>query len=71
LLLCLEGEMGRQALQEAMGLRDAEHFRKTYLLPSLRVGAIEMTIPDKPKSSKQQYRLNALGKRLKNRGNVE
>jgi len=26
-LLHLEGEMSRQALQETMGLRDAEHFR--------------------------------------------
>ncbi|MDL2328817.1 putative DNA binding domain-containing protein [Desulfosarcina sp. OttesenSCG-928-A07] len=62
LLQHLEGEMTRQALQHAMGLKNAEHFRKTYLLPALEQGLIEMTIPDKPKSSKQQYRKTAAGK---------
>jgi len=45
-----------------MGLKDAEHFRKSYLLPALEIGVIEMTIPDKPRSSKQQYRLTETGR---------
>ncbi|MFN7878290.1 MAG: Fic family protein [Pirellula sp.] len=32
------------------------------MLPSLSAGPIEMTIPDKTNSNKQQYRLNALRK---------
>jgi ATP-dependent DNA helicase RecG len=61
LLQCLKGEMTRQTLQDTMGLKDAEHFRKSYLLPALELGVVEMTIPDKPKSSKQQYRLTQMG----------
>jgi hypothetical protein len=64
LLQYVKGEMNRQALQDAMGLKDAEHFRKSYLLPALEVGVIEMTIPDKPGSSKQQYRRSAIGKQM-------
>ncbi len=48
-----------------MELKDDEHFRKAYLLPALAVGLIEMTIPEKPKSSKQRYRLTPLGKAVR------
>jgi len=47
----------RKELQEELGLKDIEHFRKVYLLPALVSGFIERTIPDKPQSSKQRYRL--------------
>lgn len=56
------GEMTRQQLQTTLGLKDDEHFRKFYLLPALNAGLLEMTIPDKPKSSKQKYRLTEKGK---------
>lgn len=62
LLKALSGEMTRQQLQVALQLKDAEHFRKAYLLPALRAGLIEMAIPDKPRSSKQKYRLTAKGR---------
>ncbi|GKT06872.1 hypothetical protein DSTSK_01770 [Desulforhabdus sp. TSK] len=61
LLSVLTGEMPRQQLKEALGLKDNEHFRKAYLLPALEAGLIEMTIPDKPRSSKQKYRLTDKG----------
>ena len=57
----MSGEMTRQRLQEALGLKHEDHFRKAYLIPALRSGLIEMTIPDKPRSSKQRYRLTAAG----------
>jgi ATP-dependent DNA helicase RecG len=63
LLSQLEGEMTRQGIQEALGLADREHFRKTYLVPALEQGAVEMTLPDKPKSRSQRYRLTAFGQR--------
>jgi REP element-mobilizing transposase RayT len=69
LLKAFSGEMTRQSLQTALGLKDDEHFRKTYLLPALQAGHIEMTIPDKPRSSKQRYRLTDKGRRwLKDKG---
>jgi hypothetical protein len=40
------------------------HFVKEYLQPALGLDLIEMTIPDKPNSSKQRYRLTDLGKKL-------
>ena len=64
LLKAISGERTRQHLQSALQLKDDEHFRKTYLLPALEAGLIEMTIPDKPRSSKQKYRLTDAGKRL-------
>ena len=56
LVRVLEGEMTRQQLQDALGLKDDEHFRRAYLQPALDAGLIEMTIPGKPRSSKQKYR---------------
>ncbi len=61
LLRAMSGEMTRQRIQEALGLKHEDHFRHAYLLPALRAGLIEMTIPDKPRSSKQRYRLTPGG----------
>jgi len=44
-------------LQAAAGLKDHVHFLKTHPEPLLLAGWIERTIPDKPRSSKQKYRL--------------
>lgn len=49
-------------IQAALGLKHEDHFRETYLRPALKAGAIEMTIPDKPNSRLQKYRLTAAGK---------
>jgi hypothetical protein len=45
-------------------LKDREHFRKGHLEPLLASGLLEMTIPDKPRSSLQRYRTTAAGVRL-------
>ena len=60
--------MTRQQLQQAIGLKDDEHFRKAYLLPAIEAGLIEMTIPDKPQSSRQKYRLTEVGRARLNKG---
>jgi hypothetical protein len=57
LAAALSGEMTRRDLQTALGLKNDEHFRKTYLLLALDAGVIEMTIPDKPNSRPQKCRL--------------
>ncbi len=54
--------MTREALQEALGLQDRKSFRERYLKPALADGLIEMTIPDKPNSRLQKYRLTTKGR---------
>jgi Fic family protein len=62
LLAAIQGEMSREALQSALGLLDRKSFRERYLSPALADGLIEMTIPDKPNSRLQQYRLTDKGR---------
>ena len=57
LLNIMQGEMSREELQRALGLKDRKSFRERYLLPALEKGLIEMTIPEKPNSALQKYRL--------------
>lgn len=64
LLMVCRNAMTRKKLQEALALKGEENFRKLYLVPALEAGYIEMTIPDKPRSSKQKYRLTKKGKIL-------
>ena len=60
-------EHSRDELMALMALKNAEHFRKHYLKPALEItpALVEMTIPDKPTSRNQKYRLTALGQQLK------
>lgn len=62
LLSVITGEMKRQEIQSRLDLKHEDHFRAVYLRPALDAGYVEMTIPDKPRSSKQKYRLTAKGK---------
>ena len=65
LLAVLKGEMSREQLQEALGLHDRKSFRERYLRPALAEGLVEMTLPDKPNSRLQRYRLTETGRRLR------
>ncbi len=60
----LRRAMTRKDLQQALGLRDDEHFRTAYLLAALDAGLIEMTIPEKPTSPLQKYRLTDKGRAM-------
>ncbi|MCP4162406.1 MAG: Fic family protein, partial [Deltaproteobacteria bacterium] len=42
-------------MMEAVGIKHRPTFRENYLKPAMNLGFIEMTIPDKPNSSKQKY----------------
>lgn len=48
-------EYSTKDLMELLGLKHRPTFRDNYLLPALELGLIEMTVPDKPNSSKQRY----------------
>ena len=58
--------LNREELQQALQLKDRKSFRERYLKPALESGLIEMTIPDKPSSKSQQYKLTGLGQKLSN-----
>lgn len=60
----LEGEMSRQELMRALELKDEKHFRQRYQQVAVEHGWIEMTIPDKPRSRLQRYRLTQRGQEL-------
>ena len=62
LLAAVSGAMSRLEIQAVLNLKHEDHFRAAYLVPALHAGLIEMTIPDKPKSRLQKYRLTKKGK---------
>lgn len=64
LLMAFHGEMKRADILAALGLKHQPNFRGLYLHPALAGGWVEMTIPDKPNSSKQKYRLTRRGAEL-------
>ncbi len=71
-IICtLYGELSGRELLDLLGLKDRMYFAKEYLHPSLEANLIEMTLPDKPRSSKQKSRLTAQGKRLRNKLEIE
>lgn len=50
-------------LLASSGRTNRTKFRDQVLRPLLEAGLVEMTIPDKPRSSRQQYRLTEAGKK--------
>ena len=52
-------------IMQFLKLKHRPTFLYDYLKPALEQGFIEMTLPDKPNSSLQKYRLTTLGKQLK------
>ena len=61
-LLEARGELGNSQMREAFGLKDRAHLRQAYVEPALAAGWIEMTIPDKPNSRLQRYRITEAGR---------
>ena len=56
--------MTRMEIQRALELKSRENFERRYLKPALADGLLEMTLPDKPNSRLQRYRLTETGKKL-------
>ena len=63
LLRVAQGEQSSKELMEALSLAGRDNFEKLYLRPALEAGLVEMTIPDKPNSRLQKYRLTAKGRK--------
>jgi hypothetical protein len=63
LAACAEPK-SREEIQEILALADRWHLRKAYILPALGAGWLAMTIPDKPRSSKQRYVITEKGKKM-------
>ena len=66
LIRLMDKELSRMEIQLKLKLSDRKNLNENYLLPALQQGLINMTIPDKPNSSKQKYRLTEKGTSLKN-----
>jgi ATP-dependent DNA helicase RecG len=49
-------------LRQAVGITHRPTFRENYLHPALEAALIERTIPDKPSSRLQRYRLTDAGR---------
>lgn len=66
LLEALGGEtLLRGEIQQKLGLKDRKSFTERYLKPALKQHLIEMTLPNKPTSRLQRYRLTERGGRIR------
>jgi len=64
LILVMDKEYDRNALMKLLNISHREYFREKYIKEAIRIGLIEPTIPEKPNSPKQKYRLTNKGKAL-------
>jgi hypothetical protein len=64
LLAVGDGQFSTRELMVQVGLSYRPTFLYGYLQPALAGGWLEMTIPDRPKSPRQQYRLTKAGREL-------
>jgi predicted HTH transcriptional regulator len=60
-ILSEAGELGNIEIRQRMELKHRSHIRKHYIDPAIAEGFIELTIPDKPTSKLQKYRLTEKG----------
>ena len=63
ILLLKSGEVLPSTLQKKLGLKHRQTFRENYLHPALENGLLERTIPEKPTSRLQKYRLTEKGRK--------
>ena len=55
------GALSNMEIRKRLGLKDRKHLQERYLEPALAEGLVELTIPDKPRSRLQKYRLTEKG----------
>jgi len=61
---CTVRPLSSREIQEAAGLRHRETFQPDYLDQIINDGLVERTVPDKPTSRLQKYRLTDKGRKL-------
>lgn len=66
----MDGDITREEIQTALGLKGRDNFTKNYLNPALENGYIEMIYPDIPHHPEQAYRLTSKGKDLKSKKQI-
>lgn len=57
LLHFLEVERSRKEIADFVGMDSVSYALKKYIDPLVELGKVELTIPDKPKSKNQRYRI--------------
>ena len=62
-----KGALSSGEIRERLNLKHRQSFRENYLHPALEQQIIERTIPDKPNSRLQKYRLTTKGNNLRDR----
>lgn len=65
LVKALNGEMSRQEIQEALGLKDRVNFKENYLDPAIAAEIVKMKYPDSPNHPKQRYLLTEKGNEMR------
>ena len=55
-------ELGNLEILTLLHLKDRRRMRESYIKPAMELGLIEYTVPDKPTSRNQKYRLTSKGK---------
>jgi ATP-dependent DNA helicase RecG len=58
------GALSNAEIRKRLGLKDRKHLQERYIDPALAEDYIELTIPDKPRSRLQKYRITERGKSL-------
>jgi len=53
---------------QVLGLSHRPNFLALHLRPAMEAGLLQMTIPDKPNSRLQKYKLTALGRQWLDKG---
>jgi len=65
IIAVIKEEMTVRELMEKLKIKHRPTFLYNYLKPALELGLIEMTMPNKPNSPNQKYRLTVLGNGFK------
>jgi len=63
-LLKTEGELSSADIRASIGMSDDINFTYRILAPMIKAGILERTIPNKPTSRSQKYRITAKGQKM-------